>query len=79
MPDVDPPDADRPPSQWVLDAPPSPSYRSLGGSVLAAAMLAVGEILEPEKTEVIIEQASDDPFGDADLRLSFDGLPPLDG
>ena len=40
-------------------------------------MVAVGEILEPEKTTVEIEQTSDDPHGD-DLRLTFGDLPALD-
>lgn len=55
-----------------------PRSRSRGGSVLAAAMFGLGEVLEPEKTKVIIEQQSDDPFKDADIELSFDGLPRLD-
>ena len=58
--------------------PPPPRSRARGGSVLAAAMLGLGEILEPEKTNVIIEQESDDPLKDADLDLTFDGLPSLD-
>jgi hypothetical protein len=30
--------------------------------VLAAAMLGLGEVVEPEKTKVVIEQESDDPY-----------------
>lgn len=44
---------------------------------LGAAMVAVGEILEPDKTAVEIEQTSDDPHGD-DFDLSFGDLPELD-
>lgn len=43
---------------------------------MGAAMLGLGQVIEPEKTKVVIEQASDDPSGDADLELSFDRLPP---
>jgi hypothetical protein len=57
-------------------SPPRPHSRA--GSVLAAAMFGLGEVLEPEKTKVVIEQESDDPFKDADLDLTFDGLPRLD-
>lgn len=60
---------------------PLPTYfrRMKGGSMtvaLGAAMIAVGEILEPEKTTVEIEQASDDPL-DRDLELNFGDLPEL--
>ena len=41
-------------------------------------MLGLGQVIEPEKTKVIIEQASDDPFGDTDVDLDFDGVPPRD-
>ena len=47
------------------------------GSVLAAAMLAVGEILEPEKTQVEIQQENDDPEPDLPVTLDFGELPPL--
>ena len=47
------------------------------GSVLAAAMLAVGEILEPEKTQVEIQQENDDPEPDLPVTLDFGDLPPL--
>lgn len=46
-------------------------------SVLAAAMLGLGEVIEPHKTEVSIEAPADavddDPLG----RFDFGGLPPL--
>ncbi len=57
-----------------------PKARSGGGaqgSILAAAMLAVGEILEPEKTVIEIEQESDDPIDDPPFKLDFGDLPPL--
>jgi len=44
---------------------------------LGAAMIAVGEILEPDKTAVEIEQTSNDPLPDG-FDLTFDGLPELD-
>jgi hypothetical protein len=47
------------------------------GSILAAAMLAVGDILEPEKTVIEIEQANDDPVDDPPFELDFGDLPPL--
>jgi hypothetical protein len=53
--------------------------QSKGNSALAAAMLGLGQVLEPEKTKVEIEQANDDPFDpDAELDLDFGDLPPLE-
>lgn len=54
--------------------------KSKGGgvTVLSAAMLAVGEILEPEKANVEIEQQADDTGDDLGLDLSFGDLPPID-
>jgi hypothetical protein len=51
-----------------------------GGSatVLSAAMLALGEIFEPEKTTVEIVQTDDDPIDDPPFDLDFGDLPPLD-
>lgn len=49
------------------------------GAILAAAMLGVGEIIEPQKTEVAIEQQVDGD-GDTDSllqKLDFGSLPPL--
>jgi hypothetical protein len=47
--------------------------------VLGAAMIAVGEILEPEKTSVEIAQPADDTGPDDVMGLvDFGGLPPLD-
>ena len=47
-------------------------------SVLGAAMLAVGDILEPEKTTVEIVQTNDDPIDDLPFNIDFGDLPPLD-
>ena len=47
-------------------------------TVLSAAMLAVGEILEPEKTTVEMEQPADTTDDDSGLELSFGDLPPID-
>lgn len=54
--------------------------KSGGGStnILAAAMLAVGDILEPEKTTVEIVQTNDDPLDDLPPNINFGDLPPLD-
>ncbi len=81
--------SDAEPVDRILDGegPPTTSYdesgssrraRSRGGTVLGAAMLGLGEILEPEKTKVVIEQESDDPWKDADLDLTFDAVPSVD-
>lgn len=48
-----------------------------GAVVLGAAMIAVGEILEPEKTAVEIVQTNDDPEPDLPFDLDFGDLPPL--
>jgi hypothetical protein len=54
--------------------------KSSSGAVtmLSAAMIAVGEILEPEKASVEIEQPSDSTDDDAGLDLSFGDLPPIE-
>ena len=56
-------------------------YRRIKGSSatisLGSAMIAVGEILEPSKTAVEVEQVADDPHDPEDLNLSFGGLPEL--
>ena len=49
-----------------------------GAVILGAAMIAVGEILEPDKTSVEITEASDDHEPDPPLGLNFGDLPPLD-
>lgn len=65
-------------------ARPLPSERAVragrgpGATVLGAAMLAVGDILEPEKSTVEIVQTNDDPEPDLPFDLDFGDLPPLD-
>lgn len=62
-----------------LRASPAPNRSRARGSLVAAAMLGLGQVIEPEKTKVVIEQTDDDPFGgDTDLELTFDRLPPVD-
>ena len=46
--------------------------------VLGAAMIAMGEILEPEKTTVEIVQTDDDPEPNMPFDLNFGDLPPLE-
>ena len=48
-----------------------------GGSALGAAMVALGEILEPEKTRVEIQQEDDEPEPDLPFTIDFGDLPPL--
>lgn len=47
-------------------------------TMLSAAMIAVGEILEPEKANVEMEQPADSMDDDAGLDLSFGDLPPIE-
>ena len=53
--------------------------KSSSGAVtmLSAAMIAVGEILEPEKANVEMEQPADS-LDDGGLDLSFGDLPPIE-
>ena len=51
--------------------------KGTGAVVLGAAMIAIGEILEPEKTTVEIIQTNDDPEPDLPFDLDFGDLPPL--
>ena len=50
---------------------------SAGGSAIGAAMVALGEILEPEKTRVEIQQEDDEPEPDMPFTIDFGDLPPL--
>ena len=56
----------------------SKKTKGSGAVILGAAMIAVGEILEPDKTSVEISEASDDHEPDPPLGLNFGDLPPLD-
>lgn len=74
-PDLPEVDADRQPT------PAQRAKRAARGSgsvVLGAAMLAVGDILEPEKSSVEIVQTNDDPEPDFPPGIDFGSLPPLD-
>jgi len=62
---------------------PLPAYLLMlkgGGAstLLGAAMIAVGEILEPEKAMVEMVQPGNDEPGDDPFDLDFGHLPPLD-
>ena len=48
-----------------------------GAVILGAAMLAVGELFEPEKPTVEITEVADDHVPDKGLDLNFGDLPPL--
>ena len=58
---------------------PRPVKRSTSGAtVLAAAMLGLGEVLEPQKTAVEIAQvADDDEPDDLPFPMDFGDLPSL--
>lgn len=68
------------------DAPidrPLPAYlrAAKGGGalhVVGLAMLAVGEILEPEKTTVELVEPSGDEPGDQPFELDFSQVPSVD-
>lgn len=69
----------------IVDAPGPPQPRSTrrkGGVVtssLAAAMLAIGDIVEPQRSDVGIEAVAEDPGSTDSLlnKLDFGELPPL--
>jgi len=70
------------PDAEILVDRPLPAYvRAIKGggaiTMLSAAMLAVGEIFEPEKAGVELVQPAD-TSGDTGLDLDFGGLPSLD-
>ena len=67
----------------LLDRPPPTVRERAGGTaagIVVAAMLGVGEVLEPEKAtapvEIVGEAPQDEPI--IDLDLEFSGLPPID-
>lgn len=72
-----------PDDQCAPDRPLPPYYRvsKKGGAatVLGAAMVAVGEILEPERSKVEIVQLADDTLDDDQLGLDFGALPEIEG
>lgn len=68
---------------WVLGADHPERrqrpVRSAGStSVLGAAMLAMGRILEPHNLHVEIQAEASQPGDDLPFRLDYGGLPPLD-
>ena len=78
---LDPPDeAEAVDDEHEVPPAPKPKPKTAGGgtTVLGAAMLAVGDILEPEKTTVEIVQTNDDPIDDLPFNIDFGNLPPLD-
>jgi len=78
-----PPDGGFPPADESLLDPPPPTVRDRAGNtaagIVVAAMLGVGEVLEPEKVsapiEIIGEAPLDEPLIDLDFVL--EDLPPL--
>ncbi|MFN3216422.1 MAG: hypothetical protein ACE367_08015 [Acidimicrobiales bacterium] len=71
-------DASTPPDAPTPSGPPSRRRGGGGAGLLGAAMLAVGEVLEPEKTRVEIVQTDDEPLDDLPFGIDFGDLPPLD-
>lgn len=62
------------------DQPATKTVRGTGANMLAAAMIGLGQVLEPERTEITIEQEGDQPLDDDPLAsLDFSGLPAIDG
>ena len=58
---------------------PLPNRRSPGAAgVVAAAMLGLGEVLEPEKTNVEIVQVDDQPLEPPPIKLDFSDVPKYD-
>ena len=71
------------PDLSTLDPPPPTIRERAGGTaagIVVAAMIGVGEVLEPDKTaadiEIVGESPKDEPI--VDLDLTFGGLPPLE-
>lgn len=71
------------PDLSTLDPPPPTIRERAGGTaagIVVAAMIGIGEVLEPEKTnpdiEIVGESPEDEPI--LDLDLTFGGLPPLE-
>ncbi len=60
-----------------LETPRLKRGTAAAAPALAAAMLAVGEVIEPDKTEAVVEMRSSEPV-DPELALDFGELPPLD-
>lgn len=78
MSEIDPTDESREADNPEPDAPRPAKRPTAGGSVMAAAMLGLGEVIEPNKTRVEIEQiAEDDEPDDLPFEVDFGDLPGL--
>lgn len=71
------------PDLSTLDPPPPTIRERAGGTaagIVVAAMIGIGEVLEPEKTNADIEIVGESPENEPilDLDLTFGGLPPLE-
>ena len=67
------------PCDEEFDTPiPPRKSASTAAPILAGMMLAVGEILEPEKTKVEIAVEHSKPIDDQPFELGFGDLPPLE-
>ncbi|MGI9621490.1 MAG: hypothetical protein ACR2PK_01540 [Acidimicrobiales bacterium] len=80
---LDPPDHNELDDDENNDDAAAPATKKKAGgavNVLGAAMLAIGDILEPEKTDVEIVQADDDDdrIDDLPFKIDFGDLPPLE-
>jgi hypothetical protein len=70
--------ATEPPNDDFTTPVPPRKTASSAAPMLAGMMLAVGEILEPEKTKVEIAVEHSKPVDDLPFELGFGDLPPLD-
>ncbi len=77
------PDFFAPVDERLLDPPPPTIRERAGGTaagIVVAAMIGIGEVLEPDKArapvEIVGEAPQDEPI--IDLDLEFGGLPPID-
>ena len=62
----------------VGDDPIDSRPKGSGAVILGAAMLAMGEIIEPDKTSVEIAEVADEHVPEKGIDLNFGELPPID-
>ena len=62
----------------VGDDPIDSRPKGSGAVILGAAMLAMGEIIEPDKTSVEIADVADEYVPEKAIVLAFGELPPID-
>ena len=62
----------------VGDDPIDSRPKGSGAVILGAAMLAMGEIIEPDKTSVEIAEVADEYVTEKGIDLDFGELPPID-